>query len=306
MAAVSVPFSGTGNIHIYYLTFDNGYDANSYFMRISPSPPDYTYVGQFDHATIGDSTKCQRNAGQGQTISWGCLTLSADVVTYSSVIENGSSNGAATESALAYDAVHHLKSTVFAKPLTAFPTPPGPALSPSGMYSQINSSFPAKLIPAGLTHPQVSSNSFPSPQPPGLEENHYIDVNFSGSGSKYTSGYVNIEVFDSTKDAQSHYNNPTFLNAADSQITQTYDVLSPSSFSASQQLRCSTYALSAGGGEGPVGVSSCYVQWGDVVIVAATQRNATMSDPHPATADNNMAITLAIAGVLFVGQELNS
>ena len=305
MATVSVPFSSEGSTSIYYLTFDNVYDANSYFIRISPAPPDYTYSGPFSLAVIGDSTKCQLTTGPSQATSWGCLTLSANVVTYSSVIGTNVSNGGRTESMLAYDAVHHLKTAVIGRPEAAFLTPPGLLPDPADLYGHLRSRFPAKLIPAGLSHPKTTFPSFPNP-PPGLEEDHYIDVAFSGSGPDYSISYINVEVFDNTKDAQSHYNSPTFVNAGGIKITQTYNVLAPSGFASSQQVRCSTYALSAGAGDAAAGVSTCDVQWGDVVILATTQQNATAADPRPAIADNDLAVILAMSGVLFVGQSLSA
>jgi len=306
MATVSVRFSGGGNINIFYLTFDDDYDAGSYFSSTSPAPPDYKYAGPFSHSAIGDSTKCQRTTGQGEVTSWGCLTLSANVITYSSVIQSNSSDGPSTESALAHDAVYHLKAAAITQPRTEMPIPPGDRLNPVGLFTQLQSSFPANLIPIGLSHPQVTSPPLPSP-PPGLEEDHYIDIIFSGSAAHYNTSYININVFDNARDARSHYDKPIFLNSSGLRITQTYDVLSaPSGFSATQQARCYTYAVSSESGDVSQGLSACFVQWGDVVVSAGTKLNATQADPNPESADNSMAITLALSGLLFVGQTLSA
>jgi len=79
---------------------------------------------------------------------------------------------------------------------------------------------------------------------------------------------------------------------------------SPSGFSAIQQAQCLTFAASPDSGSPASGHSSCFVQWGDVVVVGDTADYATQAIPHPKSADCNMAIALAMSGLLFVGQIL--
>ncbi len=308
MAKVAVSFSGQSNtedMDVNYYIFDSSYDANSYFAHSSPLPTGYGAASPLPNTTIGDFTKCQRATGLTQSTSWGCLTLSAYVVSYSVITQSGSGDDSSTESALANGAVHHLNAVAAMSPRGALPQPPGPSLNPAGLYGRLQSSFPDMLIPAGLSNPQMSVSSLTSP-PPGLEEGHYIEITFSGSGADYSTSYINIDVFDNAQDAQAHYDSPPIFTGANGvSNTQTYDVLStPSGFPAPLKARCRTYAVSASSNSTAEGLSSCFVLWGDVVIAAGTGQHATGSDSSPGVADNNMTITLARAALLFIAQSL--
>jgi hypothetical protein len=220
------------------------------------------------------------------------------VVSYSWVIENGTSNGSGLESGMAYDAVRHLQS-VADRSAAALPQPPGKYLTAGALMKQLLSPFPAALVPAGLSSPAV----FPTTQnTTGLEQHKFIKVSFVGSGPDYTSGSIWFYVFDTAQDAQSYFGarpQPLWYGVAD---TPTDEVrVPPSGFSSAQQAQCNTYSAPARA-RPLFGASSCVVQWGNVVVWGVSWDNATSANPKPTAADTNMAITLARAGLLRVGQ----
>ena len=309
VATITVPFSSHDDIAVNYYIFRDNSSANSYFAGIVPYPDGYTSAAPFGHPVIRDSTKCQRATEVGQGTVWGCVTLSAYVVSYSTVIQpdQGGSyqgNGGSIETALASDTVRHLKDTATMQPQTALPQPPGPSLNPLGLYGQAQSPFPDALTPSGLSQPKTTTSA-ETPNPQGLEGGHYIQIEFSGSGQYYSSGTskIGIEIFDNVQDARSRYDKIRGLLELGAMFTQTVnEPYSPSGFSATQQAQCLTSAASAESGSPASGHSTCFVQWGDVVVIADTADYATQANPQPKSADSDMAITLATSGLLFVGQ----
>ena len=204
VAAIHAKFSGAGDIGVRYYVFDNLGDANSYFSSAPPFFDKYRSAGSFPAAGIGDSTKCSRATAPAQLTSWGCLTLSNYVVSYSWVIQSGTGNGADLESELALDAVRHLRSVAEVAPRAALPQPPG-SLKAGALFAKLDSAFPATLVPEGLgTAPTV--RTFLNPVPGLMGPNRRIEVDFQGSGADYTEGYINFYVFDTAQAAQSWFN----------------------------------------------------------------------------------------------------
>ena len=300
--AVHTKFSGVGDMGVNYYVFDNLGDANSYFSSTPPFADNYRPSGSFSAAGIGDSTKCGRATTPAHLTSWGCLTLSNYVVSYSRVIESGTDNGEDLESELALDAVRHLRSVAEAAPRAAPLQPPG-ALQAQALYAKLDSAFPAPLVPEGLgTAPVV--RSYLNPEPGLLGPNKRIEVDLGGPGPGYTYSYISFYVFDTVQAAQAWFSrNITPTNPAGKLDKPTGHIPFPlSGFSSPQQEQCNTYAQTAGHGYPAAGVSGCYVQWGNVVLAGKTKLNATAGNQAPEAADINMGLALTWAALLRVGQ----
>jgi hypothetical protein len=304
VAAIHTKFSGADDIGVKYYVFDNLGDANSYFSSAPLYADKYRSAGSFLAAGIGDLTKCSRATAPAQLTSWGCLTLSYNVVSYSWVIQSGTGNGVDLESELALDAVRHLQSVAEVTPRAALLQPPG-ALKAAVLFAKLDSAFPAALVPEGLgTAPTIGTYS--NPEPGLIGPNKRIEVTFPGSGADYTESYISIYVFDTAQAAQSWFSeNPEPEDPAGKLDTPTYHVpFPPSGFLSSQQIQCNTYSQPAVKGSPTKGVSGCYVQWGNVVLSGKTKISATASNREPGAADNNMGLTLTWAALLRVGQAI--
>jgi len=302
VAAIDTKFSGVGDVALSYYVFDNAGDATSYFDSSDQFPDTYRPVGSFQAAGIADSTKCRRATGPNQLTSWGCLTLSAYVVSYSWVTESGTPNGSDLESELALDAVRHLRNAAEETPPASLPQPPG-SLKAGALYAKLNSAFPATLVPRGLSAPAVSASSLGGARGIVNSANGDIRVSFQVSGpADYNSGWIEFWVFDNAQDAESWFNSglhPTFLGKADTPTNRLPFL--PSGFSTSQPERCNTYSNAAGTPAG--GVSLCYVQWGNVVVDGETGAGGTPGT-RPGTGDINMALVLTWAALLRIGQAI--
>ena len=300
VATIDTKFAGVGDIGVNYYVFDNLGDANSYFYSSYPFSGTYRSAGSFPAGGIGDSTKCMRATAPTQLTSRGCLTLSANVVSYSWVIERGTGNYAALESDLALDAVRHLQSAAEETPPASLPQPPG-SLKAGALYAKLNSAFPATLVPQGLSAPAVSASSLGAV--PGIVgANGDIRVDFQGSGSDYTSSWIESFVFDNAKDAQSWFSQVKMFFMGKAETATKRLPFAPSGFSTSQPERCNTYSNAAGTPAG--GTSACYVQWGNVVVEGATGAGGTPGNREPGTGDINMALVLTWAALLHVAQAI--
>ena len=305
VAAVHAKFSGAGDIGVSYYVFDNLGDANSYFSSAPLFSGPYRPAGSFSAAGIGDLTKCGRATAPAQLTAWGCLTLSNYVVSYSWVIESGAVNGAGLESELALDAVRHLRSAAEKTPPASLPQPPG-SLTASALFAKLDSAFPAALVPEGLgSLPKVST--ILRPALPGLMgSNRRIAIDFQGTGPDYTFSYESIYVFDTAQHAQAWFStNLEPEDPAGKTDTRTNHVpFPPSGFPSSQQAQCNTYSQPAVLGQPAAGLSVCYVVWGNVVVTGGTRMSATASNREPVAADSNMALTMARAALLRIGQAI--
>jgi len=303
VATVDTKFTGVGDIGVNYYVFDNLGDANSYFYSSNPFSGTYRSAGPFAAAGIADSTKCMRATAPTQLTSWGCQTLSANVVSYSWVIESGTGNYADLESDLALDAVRHLQNAAEETPPASLPQPPG-SLQAGALLAKLDSAFPAALVPEGLSAPAVTTR--PQSGAPGIiSANGDINVGFSGSGGPdYRYAWINFWVFDNAQDAESFFTGlyPIYIGKAETATNRL--PFSPSGFSTSQPERCNTYSHPEVSGHLAEGTSTCYVQWGDVVVQGATAKEATPSNPEPSAADSNMAVTLAWAALLRAAQAI--
>ena len=304
VADVDTKFAGVGGIGVDYYVFDNLGDANSYFYSSDPFSDMYRSAGSFPAAGIGDSTKCMRATAPPQSTSWGCKTLSANVVSYSWVIESGTHNGADLESDLALDAVRHLQSAAKKTPPASLPQPPG-SLKADSLYTKLNSTFPAMLVPRELSSPAVSSTS-QSDTPGIVSANGDIGVVFQGSGPDYSSSWIDFWVFRNAQDAQSWFSKDLIPEdpAGKAETRTNHLPFHPSAFSSSQQEQCNTYSYPAGAGYQAGGDSVCYVQWGNVVVDGGTRENATPGNREPSAADSNMALALTWAALLRVAQAI--
>jgi len=280
--------------------FDNPGDASSWFARVALLSDGYRSTGSFSPAGIGDAVKCTQATASAQGTSWGCETLSAYVVSYSWVVENGTGNGGGLESGMAYDAMRHLRSVV-GRSAASLPRPPGPSLAAGALFKELLSPFPAALVPAGLSSPSVVPESW-GYQGRGLEEGKVIQVSFLGSGPDFTGVSMWIQVFDTPQDAQSYFGPGLGPVTGGIVETPTNEIpFPPSGFSSSQQVRCNTYTTPQ---RPPVGDSTCVAQWGDVVVWGNSWGNASPANPKPTAADTNMAITLVRSALLRVGLNL--
>lgn len=297
IATINTKFAGAGDIGVNYYVFDNPGDADSYFYSSGPLSGTYRSAGSFPAGGIRDSTKCRRATAPTQLTSWGCLTLSAYVVSYSWVIESGTGNYTDLESDLALDAVRHLQGAAEKTPPAWLPQPPG-SLKAGALYANLNSAFPATLVPQGLSEPAVSVSS-PGTAPGIVSANGDIRISFQGSGPDYNSSWIEFFVFDNAQDAQSWFNGaqPFFMGKAETVLS-----FFPSGFPTSNPVKCDTYSNAAGTPAG--GTSVCYVRSGDVVVDGNTGAGGTPGNREPGTGDINMALALTWAALLRVGQAI--
>jgi hypothetical protein len=304
VAAIHTKFSGAGDMGVRYYVFDNVGDANSYFSSAPPFVDKYRSAGSFPAAGIGDSTKCSRATAPAQLTSWGCLTLSNYVVSYSWVIQSGTGNGADLESELALDAVRHLRSVAEVAPRAALPQPPG-ALKAAALFAELDSAFPAALVPEGLgTAPTV--RTVLNPEPGLIGPNKRIAIVFRSLEPDHTFRYEEIFVFDTAQHAQSWFDGSIKPeDPAGKTDTPTNHVpFPPSGFSSSQQIQCNTYSQPAVKGYPAKGVSGCYVLWGNVVLDGKTRISATAGNRAPGAADSNMGLALTRVALLRVSQAI--
>jgi hypothetical protein len=299
-AAVQANFSGADGMGVRYYVFDNVADAHSYFASTNPYLKGYTFAGSFQAGGIGDSTQCRQSTEPTHLTSWVCQTLSGYVESLSWVIESGTGDGLGPESKLALDAVRHLGSVAKETPPGSLQKPPG-SLKAGALIAALGSAFPAALVPQGLSAPEVSINSA---SVPGLAAANRIEINFLGAGADYTSSWINFWIFDNVSDAKSWFGiglKPE--DAAGKLDTPTNHVpFQLSGFSPDQQEQCNTYSQPALQGNPARGVSACFAQWGDVVVEGATGEDAAPGNTKTGAADSNMALTLARAALLRVGQ----
>ena len=303
MADIGTKFAGAGDIRVNYYVFDNQAYANSYFQSSDPFPDTYRSAGSFSPPGIGDTTKCTRATGPAHLTYQGCQTLSANVVSYSWVIESGRPNGANLESELALDAVRHLRNVAEETPPESLPQPPG-SLRAGTLFAKLNSIFPAMLVPEGLGSSPTVRTAQNRAAPGLMDDNDRIEIDFQGSGPDYA--IIDFFVFDTAQHAQSWATPGLYPdNPAGKADTQTNLLpFPPSGFSSSLQAQCNTYSQPAVLGDLAQGVSACYFQWGNVVAEGLSKENATPVNREPSAADSNMALTLAWAALLRVDQAI--
>lgn len=310
VATVAAAFAGPGAVGARYYVFSDPADASSYFGMANPFPAGYRPTGSFAPSGIGDQANCGHAAGTAGSASWGCLTLSANVVTYSWVTGTGTGNGDNLESALAVGMLRHLRSVAAASPTGPPPQPPGPFLDAGLLFQQLLSVYPTALVPAGLGSPLTTAvRQAPKYMPSGLEQGKFIRVSFSGSGPDFDSSRISFYVFDTVQDAQSWFGTGNITPIYDNGTrlaTPTDELPFPTSgFSSSEDARCNTYSEAAVGGFSAEGVSHCSVLWGDIVVSGVTEK-AAFQGPGPSTADSNMAVTLAHSALLRLVQVLQA
>ena len=300
VATIDTKFAGAGDIGVNYYVFDNLGDANSYFYSSYPFSGTYRSAGSFPATGIGDEAKCMRATAPAQLTSWGCQTRSANVVSYSWVIESGTGNYVGLESDLAVDAVRHLQNAAEGTPLASLPQPPG-SLKAGALYAKLDSAFPAMLVPGGLSAPVVSASSLGAV--PGIvSANGDIRVDFQGSGPDYNYSWIEFFVFDNAQHAQSWLSQVQPFYSGKFETPTNGLPFPPSGFSTSQTERCNAYSNAAGTPAG--GTSVCYVQWGDVVVGGNTGAGGKLGNREPGTGDINMALVLTWAALLRVAQAI--
>ncbi len=302
VATIQIPLNEPANhITVFYYVFQNQGDASSYYYTAHPYPSGYKPTGYLTPGNIRDQTKCEvaRQSGKSTSSSSGCLSLSGTVVSFSVVVQGGSgSAGAGPESALATGTVRNLQQVAAATSQQPLADPPAMtsqiAVTGSDLYASLARDFPTTLMPDMLTSPSVSEESqkiFGLVN--GLVENKYIYVGFNGPD------YLDFEVFyvfSNPEQASSWF---AVLDPEDP--TGVYDRPTgthiPSGFSSSQQARCGTWSQRAVPGWPALGVSECFVQWGDVVIVGGSKTKSSLSHGNA-----DLALTLARSGLLRIAQ----
>lgn len=156
------------------------------------------------------------------------------------------------------------------------------------MFNRLGqSSFNTAWLTTTLASPTVQTYRNAT-IPAGLLNGSYIQVTLQGPDH---GDYIHFFVFGSPQEAQSWFNQ----NLEPTGSTKTGPVDS-SGFS--QRSYCGTYSRGAAQ-QFPkaTGFSVCYVLWGNVVIEGETQ-----SIVHKHAANNNMAVTLARMGVIYLDQ----
>ena len=294
VTTIYTKFSGPADdMWVNYYVFDNPGDADEYYMASIPGISGYSPAGQLTGAGIGDPTKCQtaRAAAQPQW-GWVCLTLSSNVVSYSTT-RNDTSTGAGLDLALARDAVQQLRTVARTTVRGPYPQPPG-SLQPSALLAQVHSPFASALIPVGLNSPVLSNFTN---EGTGLLAHDRVRDYFSGSGADYTGAEIAFYVFDSPQDAQKFFSVDWVPYENGVSDTQTGNPVYPSGFPASQQAACHTFTVAAT----HTGISNCYAQWGDVVVQGLTSNTRDVT-----SASMNMALTLARSGLLSIGPAIAS
>jgi TIR domain len=292
VAATYIPLPGpAASIQIHYYVFDNQGEASSFFANASPVPTGYKAAGRFTATGISDPVKCA--SGQAATLSAkrgsGCLTLSSRVVGFTAVFAgpDNSVNADQLATALARDAIRHLQSVASRTRKAALPPPPGP-LTPSALYNQLDSSsFNPSWLPAILASPTVQALANGSTSPAGLFDGSRIQIAMRGPDDL---DYISFFVFGSAQEAESFF--ASNLSPTGFTRTGTTD-----STGFPQQAQCGTFDRTASKTLGAATTASCYVLWGNVIVQGATQTNAITTIP-----DDNLAVTLARMGIIYLGE----
>ena len=301
-ATVHIPLTGPASaIDVYYHIFQNQGDASSYYYKEFPFPRGYRPMGRLTDVGVGDQTKCNaaRQATPSGSRSWGCLSLSGTVVTSSVVVgDNKITALAVLERELAPEVIRNLQTVAATTSHKPLPDPPAMTsamvMTGSDVYYSLASSFPAALMPSGLSSPNTSQDSYKFS---GLINGKYINVNFTGPDE---IDILSFYVFGTPSQARSYFAavTPSGPTGALDQATRSYSV---SGFSSSQQVKCGTWSQRAVHGTPALGDSDCFVQWGDVVIdggnLIASSRTYGNTD---------LALALARSGVLRLAQIMES
>jgi len=292
VASTYTSFLGpAASIEVHYYVYDNQGDARSAFVSEDPTPTGYKATGSLTASGIADPSKCATGQATTSSAKWAvaCLTLSNRVLSFASVYTNSHVSAAAKRltTTLARDAIRHLQDVARKTPKAALPPPPGP-LTPGGLFNRLDqSSFNPAWLTTTLTSPTVQTYRNAT-IPAGLVNGSYILVTLRGPDH---GDYIHFFVFGSPQEAQSWFNQ----NLEPTGSTKTGPVDS-SGFS--QRSYCGTYSRGASQ-QFPkaTGFSVCYVLWGNVVIEGETQ---SIVNKH--VANNNMAVTLARMGVIYLDQ----
>jgi serine/threonine protein kinase len=279
------------SIEVHYYVYDNQSDARSAFVIEDPIPKGYKATGSFTATGIADPSKCATGPAATSSGKWAvaCLTLSNRVLSFALVHTNGHVSAAAKRltTTLARDAIRHLQDVARKTPKAALPPPPG-QLTPGALFSRLGqSSFNPAWLTATLSSPTVQTYRIAT-IPAGLLSSSYIQVTFQGPDH---GDLIHFFVFGSPQEAQSWFNQ----NLEPTGSTKTGTIVSPGF---SQRSYCGTYSRGASQ-QFPTatGFSVCYVLWGNVVLDGETQ---SIMNKH--AANNNMAVTLARMGVIYLDQ----
>ena len=180
---------------------------------------------------------------------------------------------------------------------TAAGRPPGCVWlvrSSSDLSRSLAMPFTSALVPAGLPSPKVSPHGFGTP-PRGLLPHPQGDL-------RVTFGDLDDDlffyIFDNANHASTWFSND--LRPVDSSghvDVQRGSLSYPSGFSSSQQAQCGNYYQPGHGSNPAWNVSSCVVQWGNVVIFTRSQVPV-----NKGKGDINRALALARSGVLRIAQ----
>jgi hypothetical protein len=307
VASIRIPLNGpANNIVIWYHVFQNEGSASRFFYASLPYPNGYRPVGHLTAAGADDHTKCQvaRQTTLSRSSSWGCLSLSGSVVSFSVVFGDSRGGGAELERELALDTIRHLQAVAMTTSHDPLGVPPGMTTSMimtgSDLYSSLVKPFPPALVPAGLTSPTVHHYNFGASPPPGLlprPGSSYIRVAFGRDPHSYLFFYV----FDTARHARSWFADDLRpIDSSGHRDRPTGSLSKPSGFSASQQAQCGTYSQPGPRGTPALGVSACAVQWGNVVVFS---RNDTAANHTKGNTD--LALALARSGILRVAQTIS-
>jgi TIR domain len=304
-ATVQIPLTGPASaIEVYYTIFQNQGDASNSYYNDLPYPNGYRPTGRLTDVGVGDQTKCSaaRQTTPSGSSSWGCLSLSGTVVTFSVVLgDNGGNDGtrlAGLERELAPEVIRNLQMVAARTSHKPLPDPPAMTsamvMTGSDIYDSLISSFPAALAPSGLSSPSMSqSRSALS----GLINGKVIQIDFTGPDEVDALIYY---VFGNPSQARSFFDTaaeygPTGLP---DQATGSPSV---SGFSSSQQVKCGTWSQRAVRGTPAFGDSDCWVQWGDIVIDGGNLKTSSLT-----RGNTDIALALARSGVLRLAQIMGS
>jgi TIR domain len=301
VASISEDFNGpAAYMNIRYYVLRNEGAANKFFFLNRDHYGNGYRVTPLTGVGVGDHTQCQ-SAQQKETPRtnlWACLSLSGNVVTLSMVKGESESAGTALMKALHRDAIRNLATVASTAPHEPLSVPPGVTStmvrSSSDLSRSLAMPFTNALVPAGMPLPKVRPYGFGTP-PRGLLPHPQGDL-------KVTFGDLDDDlffyIFDNANHASKWFSND--LRPVDSSghiDVQRGSLSYPSGFSSSQQAQCGNYYQPGHGGNPAWNVSSCVVQWGNVVIFTRSQLPV-----NKGKGDINRAVALARSGVLRIAQ----
>jgi len=302
-ATVHIPLTGPASaIDVYYLIFQNQGDASSYYYKTVPYPSGYRPINRLTDVGVGDQTKCgaARRAAPSGSSSWGCLSLSGTVATFSIVVgDNSGTRLAGLERELAPEVIRNLQMVATRTSPKQLPDPPAMTsamvMTGSDIYDSLISSFPAALVPLGSHSPNTSQ--YPDKGVSGLINGKLIQINFTGPDEADALAFY---IFETQKQASNYFAAmaPTGPTGAVDQATGSPSV---SGFSASQHVRCGTWSQQAVHGTPALGDSDCFVQWGDIIIDGGNLITASLTHGN-----TDFALALARSGVLRLAQIMGS